>query len=201
MTTRSIIIGLLAALFIATYGYLNDAVMCVTYIVGNHLPISVFGFIIILAAAINPILHRMRPSWHFSPKELATIMILALMACCIPGGSSMMGLFTEALVLPAKYNKTESGWKDKKVIEYVPPEMLVADGKYDDAVIDQYIQGKPRGQFVGFNWNTHEKWGDKFQYTGLANFPARQWSKPLLVWLPLILLCSIATICLSLIVH
>ncbi|MBI5724343.1 MAG: hypothetical protein HZA50_10330 [Planctomycetes bacterium] len=198
MTIRSMVIGLLVALFIATYGYINDSIMRLSFIVGNHLPISVFGFIIIWAVAVNPVLYMIRPSWRFQPGELATMMILALVACSIPG-SSTLRVFTQALVLPAKYNNTESGWKDKKVLSYVPPAMLVADGKYDKAVIDQYEQGKPKGHFVGFSTLVDGK--PDFRLTGFGDFPSRQWSKPLLVWAPLILLCSIAVICLSLVVH
>ena len=56
MTFRSIILGLLGAVFVIVAGYLNDNLLRSTFFVGNHLPVSVFGLLVIFVMVINPLL-------------------------------------------------------------------------------------------------------------------------------------------------
>ena len=71
MTLRAVILGVLGAVSIAAVGYINDEVLYLNCLVGNHLPVSVFGLLIVFAAAVNPLLWTLRARWRFQPKELA----------------------------------------------------------------------------------------------------------------------------------
>ncbi|GAG30654.1 unnamed protein product, partial [marine sediment metagenome] len=71
MTLRAVILGVLCAMFIAGFGYINDQVLRSTFLVGNHFPIGVFGGLIVLLLAINPLLYRLRRRWRLRPSELA----------------------------------------------------------------------------------------------------------------------------------
>ncbi len=61
MTLRAILCGVLFALFISIAVYFNDQVIAQTYLIGNHFPIIVFGFLILLVIGVNPLLAYIMP--------------------------------------------------------------------------------------------------------------------------------------------
>ena len=73
MTTRAVLLGFLGALAIAGFKYINDDVLGLTPLAGNHFPISVFGVLILLVIVLNPLLSLVRRSWRFQPGELGVI--------------------------------------------------------------------------------------------------------------------------------
>ena len=77
MTIRSVIFGLLGAVFIAAVTYLNDHVWMLSQIVTGHLPVFVFGLLVVLVLGVNPLLFAINPNWRLRPKELAVGMMLS----------------------------------------------------------------------------------------------------------------------------
>jgi len=182
MTVKAVILGLLGAVLIAGTGYLNDGHLRNTFLVGNHLPISVFGFLIVMVVAINPLLGWLR--LRFRPAELAVSLTLMLAACAIPG-SGLMRTFTTTLAVPLNYARIRPDWTTHRVLSYVPPEML-PDASADEAlVLDGYLNGLSDGKSM----------------IPLGRVPWSAWRGPLSVWMPLVMLLSVSIICLSLIVH
>ena len=47
MTVRAVLLGLLAAALVCGFCYFNDFVMHQTFLVGNYMPISVFGGLLV----------------------------------------------------------------------------------------------------------------------------------------------------------
>lgn len=184
MTRRAVFFGLLGAVFIAVAGYMNDSYIRVALAIGNHFPPIVFGLLILLALGINPILYRIRPQWRFRTSELAVIIALTLAACSIPSAGLMRG-FVDAISMPIQYNRTEPGWQKAEILDYAPPQMLVAGGEYRPEVIEGLVSGM----------------GSQGEPIGLTDVPWRHWQAPLLTWVPLILLLHLGLICLGLIVH
>jgi len=190
MSVRAIILGLVLAVCISGLGYLNDSVLRLTYLVGNHLPISVFGLLILMAMLLNPLLHLLRARWRLRPRELALIVAMMLVACSIPG-SGLMRTFVSSLALPAHYNRSKAGWREHDVLSYAPPKMLPAQGRYDPQVTDRFVAGaKAKGEGFGL--------AGAFD---LDNVPWSGWAECLGTWLPLIVLTAVGVICLGLIVH
>jgi hypothetical protein len=186
MTIRATIIGMLAAFLLASLGYLNDSTQGLTYIIGNHLPISVFGLLIFGVIVIHPLLRKI--GWHFRTAELALIVTLMLVAASIPG-SGLMRCFPPTIVMPADYNRNSEGWKKANVMGYVPPRMLVGGGEYVEKAIVGFEKGfNPVDQKTAWSKQIHE-------------IPWEYWKDPLIFWLPLIGLTAIAVVCVSLIVH
>ena len=184
MTFRATILGLLAGVFIVVAGYINDQYIRVNFMVGNHLPISVFGMLILGMVSINPLLYRLRPSWRLRPAELAVALSLTLVACYIPS-SGLMRTFTPMLVMPIQHYQITPGWQKTHVLHYAPPQMLAGRGRYDTALVDDFISGL----------------GEPGRAIGLDRIPWGQWNEALTTWVPLIFLCTLAVICMSLIVH
>ena len=63
MTKRATILGFVLAVLLVSLGYYNDSVQGMTYSIGNHLPISVFGLLIVTVFAFNPLLRLL--GWQF----------------------------------------------------------------------------------------------------------------------------------------
>lgn len=185
MTFRSVILGLLGAIVIAAVGYLNDQLFYgnLPPFVGNHFPISVFGFLFLFVLTINPLLFIVRPAWRLASSELAVMVTLMLVACSIPG-AGLMRAFTTVLAMPTRIGASDVGWREAKVLEYVPPQMVANGGKMG-APIEDFFTGKTSvKEFIPF-----------------SDVPWDAWAGALQTWAPMILLLAIATICLSLIVH
>ncbi|NQT92471.1 MAG: hypothetical protein HQ559_06905 [Lentisphaerae bacterium] len=156
-----------------------------TNLVGNNLPISVFGTLALFLLIVNPALGRVSRRLVLSGGELAVVLGLTLAACCIPG-SGLMRTFPSSLVLPHHYNKIEAGWQDQHVMDLVPEQMLVdTSGDEDGRVVNGFLQGMGVG-------SKHIAWRD---------VPWHAWARPMLFWLPLILALWLTLAGLSLVVH
>ncbi len=87
--------------------------------------------------------------------------------------------------MPAKYNSDYPAWREHKLMSYVPPALLPAEGQYDARVTAPMLQGGARGG----------------KLVTTDKVPWDQWKEPLATWLPLVVLMGLAVICLGLIVH
>ena len=184
MTFRAVLLGFLGVAFICGFGYFNDAVLWQTYLVGNHMPASIYGILILFVLLINPLIRRFSKKLPLSRKEIAVILTLTLAVCCIPE-SGLMRIFPNSLVFPHKYNQTEPGWKEQGVVEMTPNKMLVDISKNEDHVLNGFIQGM----------GTAEK------HISFSDIPWYGWKRTLLFWIPILIALWIALIGLSLVLH
>jgi len=185
MTLRALVVGLLGALFIAGFGYINDQVLMLGSMQTGHLlPVAVAGTLIVAMVTVNPLLFAVRRRWAFRPGEAAVAVMMMLVACSIPG-SALMRQFTSILALPAYWNQLHPGYRANRLLSYAPRAMLPAGGRSDPEVTGGFVRGLGRpGEPIG-----------------LADVPWGAWAQPLSVWLPLLVLAAVASICLCLIVH
>ena len=184
MTIRAVILGLLGALFVAVIAYLNDHVWVLSSFVGSHLPIFVFGSLIVAALTINPLLFMVNPNWRLHPRELAVVVMMMLVACSIPS-YGFLGMFTKSMVLPTNEYRSNEGWQKHHLREYYPPTMLAAEGEYVSEFTDSGLVGA----------------GTKEEAISFDQVPWRFWTNPLTTWVPIVVLMSVAVICLGLIFH
>jgi len=185
MTARAIILGLLAALFIAGFGFINDRVLRLESFTSGHLlAVIAFGGLFLMLAVVNPLLGKIWRKLILRPAELAVMVTMMLVACSIPG-RGLMEEFTYVLAMPAHWNRLSTEWRKHKLLDYVPPQALPADGKYDEQVQPGYITGlrKP-GQRIS-----------------LYQVPWAKWQRSLQTWLPLLLLSAACSVCLAMILH
>ena len=185
MTLRAAIIGLLLAVLIGAFGYVNDHVLLLESVTaGTLLPISVYALLLVAVVLVNPLLSLLRGSWRFRPAELAWIVLAMLVSCSICG-RGLMETFTQSISLPSYHNERSPGWQKRGLLDLTPPRLLVGSGGYDEHVIGDYYRGR----------------GKPGKPIGLDQVPWRRWRTPLATWLPLVLLSAVASICLALIVH
>jgi len=110
MTKRAVLLGLVGAATICGITFFNDMVMRGTFLVGNFLPVSVFGSLILFLLLVNPCLGRLGRRMPLGGSELAVIMALTLFACFLPG-RGLMHQFTTFLMLPSHHMRTIPGWQ------------------------------------------------------------------------------------------
>ena len=182
MTFRAVILGLLAGAALSAFGYFNDWVLKLTFVSSDLVPVSVFGLLLIVLVAWNPLLRlvRLRP---FNGSELAVIISLLLMACAILGPGLMWG-FTNVLALPHQYNQMEPGWRRQHLLDHVPPVMLIDPARDPQTSVTGFSIGLPNPAEMG-----------------LGDIPWDAWRRTLWFWLPLLSLGIVGTICLAMLLH
>jgi hypothetical protein len=122
MTIRAVILGLLGAVLLCSVTFFNDMVMRGTFLVGNFLPITVFGSLALFVMLANPILRLLGRRVSLSARELAVIVALVLFSCYVPG-RGLMHEFSTFLMLPHHYARTTPGWQGEPAL--VRPEQVL----------------------------------------------------------------------------
>jgi len=180
MTWRAVILGLLGAAAICGLSYLNDQILQQTYLVGNNMPVAVYGALILVVVLLNPLLKR----HALTGRELALILTLTLAASCIPG-SGLLRTFSNSLMLPHHYVRTEPAWREQEVLKTVPGVMLADPSADEDRAVNGFLLGL----------------GSPQQHIGLRDIPWSAWTRTLAFWVPIVLCLWGALIALSLVTH
>ena len=134
MTIRAVVFGIVLALFISGATYFNDWVIGQTNLIGNQLPISVFGVAVLMLLCINPLLGTLGQRFPFRASEMAVVVALGLSACGWPGSNFFRGFATTA-AYPAHWLKTKANWQSAHVMSYVP-------GGSDELAVGQILDFK-----------------------------------------------------------
>lgn len=183
MTFRAVILGLLGAILIATAGCLTGFVR-IPSLTRGHLPISIFGMLFVLMAAVNPLLGWLRANWRLRSSEIALALAMTLVACNI-ADAGLLRHFPSMLVMPLQLNRTMAGWRKTEVLSYVSPGLLVKPPGGDTVTVGGFISGlRTPGASIG-----------------ISDVPWGSWQPALAFWLPIVVLMAGATISLSLIAH
>jgi uncharacterized protein DUF6785/uncharacterized protein DUF6784 len=119
VTRRAILLGLGLGLLIALSTYFNDFVIGQTKLIGNFLPIAVFGSVALVLLGLNPLLSALGRRAALGAGEIAIIAALGLAVCGWPA-SNFYRYLTPITALPAHWLKTTAGWQSAHVMSYVP---------------------------------------------------------------------------------
>ena len=184
MTLRAVLLGFLGAAIVNGFTYFNDHVMRQSLFVSSHMPVSIYGGLILFVLLINPLIFRFIKRYAFSAKELMVIIAITLASAGIPG-SSLMRNFTNSINLPYHYNKTKTGRKEENVLEMAPKKMMTGVGDNEGEVVSGFFQGMSVGN----------------KNIPISKVPWSAWKRPMKFWIPLLLSLWIALVGLSLIIH
>jgi len=179
MTPRSVFFGLGCAALLCGVVYFNDFVLKQTLLIGNQLPISIYGILILFVALVNPLLFRLRRGVAFTGKELAVVFALTATACVIPS-SGLLRYFTVVLMAPHHHVKTEPGWRENDLMGLLPQKMLA-----DPEGVTDWQRGLSQG-------------GEPMPFEAI---PWEHWTQTFAFWLPLIVALWMALLGLSLMFH
>lgn len=114
MSKRALFLGFLGAIILCGFTFFNDMVIRGSFMVGNFLPFSILGTLMLFVLLINPLLGRLGKAFALSGRELAIITGLTLFVCFIPG-RGLMHHFTNVLMLPHHYVRTNQSWRSEDV--------------------------------------------------------------------------------------
>jgi hypothetical protein len=112
-------LGLAFGVLISGVTYFNDAVINQTDLIGNHLPIAVFGTLMLVLLVVNPLLGVPGRRLRLRAGELAVVTAIGLAACGWPG-SGFFRTFTTNLATPAHLIQDKASWQEAHVMSYVP---------------------------------------------------------------------------------
>ena len=153
MTKRSILIGLIGAVLLCVVTYFNDMVMRGTFLVGNYLPVAVFGTLVLFLLTVNPLLRKLSKRLPLSGRELAVVITLVLFACYLPG-RGLLHFFTTSLMLPHHHLRTRPSWQSEPtalayndVLDWQRLADRMASREADPALValQQAVQSPPPG--------------------------------------------------------
>jgi hypothetical protein len=207
MTKRALFIGIIGAIVFAAGGrYVN------TYVPGpnmvrGHLPVSVFGLLILFTIVVNPALGGIRASWRFKGSEIALVMALLLAVSTIID-AGLMRHFPNVCIWGMHVDRTTPAWQKTRVLDYVPTFMLANDCKYSEEVVGNYISPGDPIVWPSHAWNP-AAWSDPNARSAFVisvkkswdRIPWSAWRKPLLFWGCLISLSYAAVVGLSVLIH
>jgi len=188
MTVRSIIIGLLVAVGLASVGYVNDVWFFFSYIGGDLLPTHAFGLLVLGLLLVNPLLGWLG-RWRFRPSEWTVMLSMAFMGSVI-AGSALLWQFPHPVITPIHDQIGKPAWKEKDLLQYVPRVMMVdarpTPRQPNPDVVKHYMQGMAgTGEnLVGFN-----------------DVPWEAWTPTLAFWFTLLSLSFVGGICAVVVVH
>jgi hypothetical protein len=181
---RAIILGLLGAAALCGFTYFNDCVLKQSLLISDHMPVVVYGGLILAMAVLNPLLGRLGRRLPLSSQEVAIILAIILCSCCIPA-FGLMRTFTTSLMLPHHLRLNHVAWRENQVVESLPPMMLADPSQDSDTALTGFVQGMAVGD----------------DHITLREVPWRAWTRTLAFWLPLVLVLWLGMLALALVVH
>lgn len=180
MTKRAVLIGLVCAALMCGVCYFNDFILQQTFLIGNNMPVAVYGLLILFVAALNPLFGRFR----LRGRELAVILFMVLSVCCIPS-SGLMRLFNGVLMIPHHRVKTMPGWQQQQVLEMVPSRMMADVSLNEETVLNGFMQGL----------------GTDVAPIGFSDVPWYAWMRTYGFWVPLLVCLWLSVMALAPMFH
>lgn len=114
MTKRALLLGFISVVVLCGFTFFNDMVIRSSFLVGNFLPFSILGTLMVVVMVVNPLLGRIRRSLALTGGELALVMGITLFVCFIPG-RGLMHHFSLVLMMPHQYVRTNQSWRGGEV--------------------------------------------------------------------------------------
>lgn len=181
---RAILLGLLGASFICGFTYFNDCVLHQSLLISDHMPVIIYGGLILFVSCLNPLLKRLGRKIALSSKEISVIMALVLASCTIPA-FGLMRTFTTSLMLPHYHALKEPAWRDQEIVKLAPEKMLADISRDENDTLTAFVQSMSIGN----------------EHMPVSRIPWYAWTRTLLFWLPLILALWLGLVALSVVVH
>jgi hypothetical protein len=200
VTIKSVTAGLAGVAVVGLYSNTNDRVLKLSPLVGNHMPIGAFTFVLLLAVLWNPVVGRLGRAFRFGTRELAVVLGMMLICSWIPG-SSFYRYFQYEVILPWTEAKSHPAWAKEGTLDYLPARLYplahdpgVDPSSGEPATAEDIAKAKAYERVYG-SFKTSLRVGD--QPLKLSEAPYREWLPVAQYWFPLALamgLCLIALI-------
>lgn len=183
MSRRSVAIGFAASVALCFWCYLSDHVIRSGALVGDLMPVVVYGGLVAFVVCVVPLVRLGRPSLELHGRDLAIVVALFLAACGVPG--RFVQCLPGSIMLPYHDARLRPGWRQERVLDYVPERIL------PDISVDQ--SRRLNGFVTGLAEGDH--------HIAFGDVPWAAWRRPLLFWVPLLLCLLAASLGLAAVFH
>lgn len=112
-------LGLGLGVAISLFTYFNNWIVGQTQLIGNFLPVAIFGVACVIVLGVNPLLLSVWPRAQLRASELCLVVAIAMAACGWPASNSYRYL-VPVTALPAHWIKSIPKWQAQYVMSYVP---------------------------------------------------------------------------------
>ena len=185
ISIRAVTIGFIFGAGLAAVGYFNDSVLAMPSLALNHMPLAIYGMLILALLTVHPLLRWLAPSLAIRPGEWAVILCITLASGSI-AGRGFGRRFVPTLGAPAKHYSTEVTWQRQQLLNYLRDGLILENGLYEEeGPVDEYLNGIP---------------GDD-RMIGLGDIPWKAWALPLAFWLPIVCSVLLGALALGVVVH
>ena len=144
VTTRALLLGTLCVIFMAWGGHWTRHIGHTTKMAQDHLPWGVVVPFFIIAAFLNKIIHKVRPSAVFTSTELLVIFGMAGIGSALP--SYFMAHLISNIAATHYYPTPENGW----AIDLLP-NLAKWTVVTDRQAVRWFFEGLPRGASIPWN--------------------------------------------------
>ncbi len=151
LTWRAFIIGLLGVIGLNLLTPVNDYAVGNTFLTGNHFPVGVFFFLLVLVLGANVALKLVRRAWALRQAELMLVWCMMLVSATVPASGLMRYWFTTAAAAPYLAQRADLVWEDD-VLPQAPEGILLSKSPHSVAA-RKFYQGTPEGEVVRVPWD------------------------------------------------
>ena len=190
-TVKSIGFGLLGVVLIDAFAQFSDTQLRQAMMVGNHLPIGGYCYILAVVLLWNPVAGKLAPRLQLSTGELAVVLGMTL-AACWPPTSGFYRYFHRLIILPWVYLPDQLVWQEYHLMDYLPRKLFPLGGEVDDIVYRGFVQGLAKGR-EPIPWVS----GDEQSLFQVLE----AWVPPMMYWGPLLIFYIVCILAMALIVH
>ncbi len=182
MTWRAFIIGLLGVVGLNLLVPVNDYAVGNTFLTGNHFPVGVVFFLLILVLVVNVLVRLARRAWALRRSELMLVWCMMIVSATIPASGLMRYLLPAVAAPPYMAQRADIFWEDT-VLKEAPDGLLLSRDARSVSAREFYL-GTPKGERVTVPWDRWAKvfltWGVflTFYYLGtllLFGILRKQW--------------------------
>jgi hypothetical protein len=204
VTIKSVGAGLLGVAVVGLYSNTNDRVLKLSPLVGNHMPIGAFTFVLLLAVLWNPLIGRLGRALRFGTRELAVVLGMMLICSWVPG-SSFYRYIHYQIIGPWNDAKTHPEWAKQGTLDYLPARLFplahdrgIDPGSSEPPTPEQARQARDYDRVYG-SFRTGIPTGD--QQLGLTEAPYREWLPVTRYWFPMVLSMGVCLVALIWLLH
>ncbi len=151
MTWRAFAVGILGVLGLCLLTPINDYSFANTYLTGNHFPVGVFFFLIILTLGVNLVLRLVRRAWMLRQSELMLVWCMMLVSSTVPASGLMRYWPTTLAAAPYLSQRPDVFWEED-VLKEAPDGILLTRDPMSVAV-KVFYEGTPEGEPVRVPWS------------------------------------------------
>jgi len=161
MTWRAFIIGLIGVIALNLLTPVNDYALGNTFLTGNHFPVGVVSFLLVMTLVVNVAIKVVKARWAFRQAELMLIWCMMVVSATVPASGLMRYWFPAAAAGPYLAQRPDLFWEED-VLKAAPDGILLSRDPKSVAA-RKFYQGTPKDERIRVPWSHWTKvithWG------------------------------------------